>query len=149
MCPSGQFACPDSAGKRLWPATLDISLRTVCAFGPYQIGRNLVLERSEVQSECTEAIQKYYEDLPMNNFKETIGYFIAEIRDLESAESATNPPQDIPLSFRFAIDLDSNKPDVISALNAFLNIGCFPVAVLWRDLRSGKVSVGYPDSIPV
>ena len=85
----------------------------------------------------------------MNNFKKTIGYFIAEIRDLESAESATNPPQDIPLSFRFAIDLDGNQPDVISALNAFLDIGCFPVAVLWRDLRSGKVSVGYPDSIPV
>ena len=84
----------------------------------------------------------------MNNFKKTIGYFIAEIRDLESAESATNPPQDIPLSFRFAIDLDGNKPDMISALNAFLDIGCFPVAVLWRDMKSNKVSVGYPDSIP-
>jgi hypothetical protein len=85
----------------------------------------------------------------MNNCKETVGYFVAKICDLESAESATNPPQDIPLSFRFAIDLDGNKPDVISALNAFLDIGCIPVAVLWRDLRSGKVSVGYPDSIPV
>jgi hypothetical protein len=42
----------------------------------------------------------------------------------------------------------ATKPDVISALNAFVDIGCFPVAVLWRDLRSGKVSVGYPDSIP-
>ena len=84
----------------------------------------------------------------MNNYEETVGYFIAKIRDLESAESATNPPQDIPLSFRFAIDLDGNKPDVISALNAFLDIGCFPVAVLWRDMKSNKVSVGYPDSIP-
>ena len=84
----------------------------------------------------------------MKNCKETVGYFVAKICDLESAESATNPPQDIPLSFRFAVDLDGNKPDMISALNAFLDIGCFPVALLWRDLRSGKVSVGYPDSIP-
>jgi hypothetical protein len=90
----------------------------------------------------------YSEALPMNNCEETVGYFIAKIRDLKSAESATNPPLDIPLSFRFAIDLDGNKPDVISALNAFLDIGCFPVAVLWRDMKSNKVSVGYPDSIP-
>ena len=40
----------------------------------------------------------------MNNCKETVGYFVAKICDLESAERATNPPQDIPLSFRFAID---------------------------------------------
>jgi hypothetical protein len=84
----------------------------------------------------------------MNNCKETVGYFIAKICDLESAESATNLQQDLPLSFRFAIDLDGNKPDVISALNAFLDIGCLPVALLWRDSRSGKVSMGYPDSIP-
>ncbi len=42
-----------------------------------------------VQSQCTDAIQKYYEDLPMNNCKETVGYFVAKIRDLESAESAS------------------------------------------------------------
>ena len=35
-----------------------------------------------------------------------------------------------------------------SALKAFLDMGCFPVALLWRDLRSNKVSVGYPDSSP-
>jgi hypothetical protein len=85
----------------------------------------------------------------MNNNKETIGYFIATISDLQSAWSATNPPKDIPLSFRFAVDLDGNKPDVISVLNAFLDIGCFPVALLWHDLKSGKVSVGHPDSSPV
>ena len=84
----------------------------------------------------------------MYDAKAIIGYFTAKICDLESAENATNPPQDIPLSFSFVIDSEDNKLDMITALNAFLDIGCFPVALLWRDLRSDKVSVGYPDSIP-
>lgn len=84
----------------------------------------------------------------MNNCKETVGYFIAKICDLESAESATNRPLDIPLTFRFAIDSEGNKLDVISALTAILDMGCCPVALLWRDLNSDTVSVGYPDSIP-
>ncbi|MGO9337033.1 MAG: hypothetical protein ACLPY1_05950 [Terracidiphilus sp.] len=84
----------------------------------------------------------------MNNCKEIVGYFVAKICDLESAESATNPPQDIPLSFRFAVDSEGNELDMISALDAFLDIASIPVAILWRDLKSGKVSVGYPDSIP-
>jgi len=85
----------------------------------------------------------------MNNCKETIGYLIVKISDLVSAMSTTNPPKDIPLSFCFAVDLKGNRPDIITALNKFLDIGCFPVALLWRDLKSNKVSVGYPDSIPV
>ena len=84
----------------------------------------------------------------MKNYKETVGYFIAKVRDLESAESATNPPQDIPLSFRFAIDSEGNKLDTLSALTAILEMECFPAALLWRDLRSNKFSVGYPNSIP-
>jgi hypothetical protein len=84
----------------------------------------------------------------MNNCKETIGYFIATLSDLQSAMSAPNPPKDIHLSFCFALDLKGNRPDMISALNKFLDMGCFPVALLWRDLKSNEVSVGYPDSIP-
>lgn len=84
----------------------------------------------------------------MNNFKETIGYITAKICDLESAESATNPPQDIPLSFCFTIEPEGKELDMIRVVKSFLAIGCFPVALLWRDLRSGKFSVGYPDSIP-
>ena len=83
----------------------------------------------------------------MNNYKETVGYFIAKVRDLEAAESATNPPQDIPLSFCFTIEPEGNKLDIIRVMKAFLDMGCFPVALLWRDLRSNKFSVGYPDSI--
>jgi hypothetical protein len=83
----------------------------------------------------------------MNNYKETVGYITAKICDLEAGESATNPPQDIPLSFCFTIEPEGNKLDITRVLKAFLDTGCFPVALLWRDLRSGKVSVGYPDSI--
>jgi hypothetical protein len=84
----------------------------------------------------------------MNNCKETVGYFVAKIGDLEFAESATNPPQDIPLSFCFTIEPEGNELDMIRVMESFLAIGSFPVAVLWRDLKSNAVSVGYPDSIP-
>jgi hypothetical protein len=84
----------------------------------------------------------------MNNFKKTIGYFTAKICDLASAERATNPPQDIPLSFSFVIESEADRLDIISVLNTFLDIGCVPVALLWRDLRSNEVSMGYPVSIP-
>jgi hypothetical protein len=131
----------------VWPAT-PVNLRSVRAFGLYQIGGNLVLERGEVQSECTQAIQNHYEDLPMNNFKETIGYITAKICDLESAERATNPPQDIPLSFYFTIEPEGDEFDRIRVLAALVDMGCIPVALLWRDLRSGKVSLGFPGSIP-
>ena len=84
----------------------------------------------------------------MNNFKETIGYITAKICDLESAERATDPPQNIPLSFCFTIEPEGNELDMIRVVNSFVAIGCIPVALLWCDLRSNKVSVGYPGSIP-
>ena len=84
----------------------------------------------------------------MNNCKETVGYFIAKICDLESAESAANPSKNIPLSFCIAIEPKGNKLDIVRLLKTFLDMRCFPVALLWRDLRTQEVSVGYPDSIP-
>ena len=81
----------------------------------------------------------------MNNNKKTIGYFVAKICDLESAESATTPPRDISLSFYFTIEPELN---IVRVLKAFLDLGCFPVALLWRDLRTHELSVGYPGSIP-
>lgn len=84
----------------------------------------------------------------MNDCQKIVGYFIAKICDLASAESATNPPKDIPLSFCIAIESEGNKLDMLSVLETFLDMGCFPVALLWRDLKTHDVSVGYPDSIP-
>jgi hypothetical protein len=52
------------------------------------------------------------------------------------------------LSFRFIIELDGNELHTVRILKTFLNIGCFPVALLWRGSKSGKVSVGYPDTLP-
>jgi hypothetical protein len=85
----------------------------------------------------------------MSNRRETIGYFIAEIRDLEFAENATTPPKDIPLSFCFAIELEGSKLDIKRVLKTFVDVGRFPVALLWRDLLTHEVSVGYPGSLPV
>jgi hypothetical protein len=81
--------------------------------------------------------------------KQTIGYFIVKIGDLASAVSTTSPPNDIPLTFRFAIDSKGNRLDTIGALNGILDMGSMAVALLWRDMKSNKVSVGYPASLPV
>ena len=85
----------------------------------------------------------------MYESKKIIGFFIAKVRDLESAYSGTTPPEKLPLSFSFVIDPKSNKLDMVSALNAYLDMGCFPVALLWRDLKSDEISVGHLGSSPV
>jgi hypothetical protein len=112
-----------------------------------QDSKKTVLRISKVQTKRTKPISTRKKSYMINHL-ETIGYFTAKICDLESYTNTTDPRENIPLSFHFAIDLMGNRHDVISSLNEILDMGCCAVAELRHDLKSDEYSLWTPDSLP-